>query len=364
VNTHKLKQTDKALRSARAVVLSKRVLAGAAILAALPLGVRAEDTCCAPDLSLNSFSFSARMGFNISARFKNPGRIALTSTRLTPHGDKYNYEDGYVLTDSTGNAGDLTSYWGYDRSQQISGSTILMHKTTAASGLSSPSIDADPSVGGELLYRHQFGYLSRPHDIRWGVELAGNMANTKVNDHRSYAGNVTQQTDAYPFTPGTTPPDAPFQGSFGGGNFLLGATPVSTTFSSAPATVSGARQIDANMWGFRVGPYVEMPIATNLNLSLSGGFAGAWMDVGASWKETLSVGSAQYPIAGSGQDDKFCFGGYIAANAEYRFAEDWSVIGGVQFQSLANYEGNISGRKVEMDLSSTLFVTLGVSYHF
>jgi hypothetical protein len=371
VNTPKLNRSARVRRSARAPLSSKRILA-AAVLAALPLASHAADACCsdADAQSLNSFSFSARLGFNVSARFRNPGQISFNSNRTTPHGDKYNYDDGYVLTDSSGNQGDLTSYWGYDNSsRQISGNTILMHKTTSASGLSSPWMDADnPAFGGELVYRRQLGLLSKSHDIRWGLELAGNFLNTSVNDHRSYAGNVTQRTDAYPFTPGTTPPEAtpgsPFQGSFGGGNFLIGATPESSTFSSAAATVSGSRKIDADMFGFRLGPYVEFPVATNLNLSLSGGFAGALVDVDASWNETVVVGSSQFPFAGHGHDNEFRLGAYLAANAEYRFSQDWSVVGGAQYQSLANYEGTISGRKVEMDLRNNIFVTLGVSYKF
>ena len=81
--------------------------------------------------NLNHFSFSARAGFNITGRFKNLGALTLTpSTRLTPNGDPYNYDNGYVLTDVSGNAGGQTWYWGYDGPGQISGNTILMSRST------------------------------------------------------------------------------------------------------------------------------------------------------------------------------------------------------------------------------------------
>src|SRR4051794_10423858 len=77
---------------------------------------------------LNRFSFDARFGFNITARFKNLGRLSsIPNTRTTPDSDRYNYDDGYVLTDVSGNYGGQTWYWGYDKPSQISGNTILMN---------------------------------------------------------------------------------------------------------------------------------------------------------------------------------------------------------------------------------------------
>src|SRR5207248_6705068 len=53
------------------------------------------------------------------------------SSRLTPRGDRYNYDDGYLLTDTSGNYGGQTWYWGYDNSaNQISGNTIMLSRST------------------------------------------------------------------------------------------------------------------------------------------------------------------------------------------------------------------------------------------
>jgi hypothetical protein len=344
--------------------VNKPVLTGAALLALMPLCGRAEDSCCAPDRSRDNFSFSARVGFNISARFKNPGKLSLASSgRKTPDGLDYNYEDGYVLTDVSGNEGGFTSNWGYDNASQFSGGNILLSKTTSASSFATPWIDMDPAVGGELQYRHEFGEIHKFYGLRYGIEAAGSLINAKANDNRTYTGGVTRRTDAYPF-PGVQPPEAPFTGTFNGPNAVLVDTPVSSTFSTAPASLSGNRKIDTDIWGFRLGPYVEMPVAKNFNLSLSGGFAGALLDVGTSWNETLTVGSTKYPFSGSGRDHAWRFGAFVTGQADYQFAEDWSLVGGVQFQSLANYQGNISGRDLEIDLSNSIFVTLGLSYKF
>jgi hypothetical protein len=346
------------------------VLTASALLALIPLGVRADEITPAKQHEIDSFSFSARVGFNISARFRNPGKISFgNSTRTTPDGLTYNYEDGYVFADSSGEGSGSTWNWGYDNSAtQVSGNNVLLNKTVSVGDISSPWINMDPAVGGELTYRHEFGEFPQLRDLRWGFEAAGSLVNIRANDHRTYGGKATRQTDAYAFESGATPPDAtpdsPYQGTFNGPGFIIGDTPVSSTLSSSPATISGNRRLDTDLWGFRLGPYAEIPLGTNFNLSLSGGFAGALLDVGTSWNETLSVGMSQYPFSGSGRDHEWRMGYYIAGNAEWMFANDWSLNGGVQFQSLSDYSHAISGRTIEIDLSKSIFVTLGLAYHF
>src|SRR6478609_8795347 len=108
MSTHKLTQqgSNRASRSSL-TKFAKPVLTSAAILAAL--AGRAEDDCCARPHDLNSLSFSARFGFNIGARFKNPGHINFANNgKKTPDGLSFNYDDGYVLQDISGDAGGYT----------------------------------------------------------------------------------------------------------------------------------------------------------------------------------------------------------------------------------------------------------------
>jgi len=368
VNTLKNHHKTKARRSARAALLNRSVLTSAVLLAIMPLIGRADEACCAAGHDADSFSFSARLGFNISSRFKNPGHIDFSNNRTTPDGLKYNYDDGYVLQDFSGNAGGYTYNWGFDHASQVSpaatpNNNLALSRTTSADAMSSPWKDADVSVGGELVYRHEFGVIPKLHNLRWGIEAAGNYLNVSTDDHATFTGHVTRQTDTYVPYPDATITD-PRQGTVMGPGTLLNDTPISSTTGSAPAAMSGTRKIDTDIWGFRLGPYFELPVAKNLNLSLSGGFAGAMLDVGASWHETLSVGTSQFAFSGSGRDHDWRFGGYVAGTAEWEFKPHWTLNGGVQFQSLADYDHNISGRRVQIDLSNTIFVTLGLGYHF
>ena len=328
----------------------------------------------ADEIVTNRLSFSSRFGFNISARFKNISLATPPSARTTPptpdypNGVPYNYDDGYVggvggvPTDKSGNYGGQTWYWGYDNASQISGNTILMSRTTASASGSSQSIEGDPQLGCELTYDRLLGVWG---DARYGLEVAANYMNISMHGSSSYPANATRVTDAYPFTPGTTPPGTvtgPYQGSFEGPGFLIGDTPVGSTSVAVPgAMVNDHQNLDADLWGFRLGPYLEVPIGEPMTLTLSGGLAVGILDADASW--SLTVGNAT-PLSGGGHDNAVLWGGYLSAAATWRFSENWSVIGGAQYQTLGNYQHSYGGRTVELDLSNSWFLTLGLSYTF
>src|SRR5436190_23082768 len=61
----------------------------------------------------NRVGFSYRLGFNITAKFKNIGGYpTLGNPGLTPNGDPWNYDNGYNLDDGPGTPSGLTWYWG------------------------------------------------------------------------------------------------------------------------------------------------------------------------------------------------------------------------------------------------------------
>ena len=316
---------------------------------------------------LNRFSLNARIGFNITARFKDLGRlIAVPDTRRTPNGDRYNYDDGYVLRDVSDNFGGQTWYWGYERANQIAGDTVLMSRSRLVAGSASPFgvREDDPQLGAEFAYNRELG---RGEKTRWGVEAAVNYLNVCFDDHRSFGAGTIRTTDAYPFTPGTTPPLPGYNGSFGGPGFVLGDTPVSsrTRFVANGATVAGRREFDADVWGFRLGPYVDFPLGTNWNFSLSAGVAVGLVDASAKWNERISLNGRLIATSrGQGDDLGVLWGGYVRGKFSYRLSDHWRLEGGAQFQALGKYEERIGGRKAELDLGQAIFVTAGLSYSF
>jgi hypothetical protein len=335
-------------------------------LCGLSLAVGAEE------IATNRLSFSARLGFNFSARFKDVAAASFGNPVIPrrtpsqpgrPDGDAYNYDDGYVLTDVSDNYGGKTWYWGYDNSgSQISGNTILLSRTAAtAGGGASGSFGDNPSFGGELTYNRLLGVKG---DARYGLEAAVNYLNLSLHAKDTFRGSATRVTDAYPFTPGTTPPDTttgPYQGSYVGPGFVIGDTPVSSSTVVIPgATVTDTRRFDGDLWGFRLGPYLEIPLDDPVNLSISAGLAVGLLNADAAWSQT----SGSSTLSGSGSDCDVLWGGYVSAAVTWYLSERWSLIGGGQFQTLGDYEHSFGGRKVEVDLSNCWFVTLGLSYKF
>src|SRR4051812_41477108 len=211
---------------------------------------------------LNRVTASARFGFNMSAKFRSVSSAFQPSiARFTPHGDRYNYDDGYVLKDISGNAGGQTWYWGYDNSaSQISGNNLLLSRATVMGSSPEQSVDSNPTCGAEMVYRHQF-VAQESRQI--GLEVAANFQNLRLSGSSSGIGNVSRTTDAYPYTSGTTPPTASpgssYQGSYEGPGFVISDSPVSSssTFIPGGAVATTARHLDANLWGFRLGPYLE-----------------------------------------------------------------------------------------------------------
>ena len=105
----------------------------------------------------NRITASLRFGLNITGKFLNPGgslnaRSAAANGQRTPNGDRYNYDDGYVLTDSaTTPAGRLgigaTTAPARSTHQPI---PLIFSRTTAA-GLPGENSGGDsPYVGSEV----------------------------------------------------------------------------------------------------------------------------------------------------------------------------------------------------------------------
>jgi hypothetical protein len=330
----------------------------------------------------NGLTLSARLGFNISTRFKGnaSGLPTFAPNRLTPQGDTYNYDDGYVLTDSSGNYGGQTWYWGYDNSASYPGgqisdginfpdNTVLLSRSTADGSFASPSTGEDLIPGFELTYSRRLGQMGNGN---WGVEIAANWQSLSTKDSSTFYGNAMRVTDAFPFAPGTTPPTAtstpnnPYQGAYGDEGFLLGDTPINSTTSLVPggATISGQRRFEADLWGFRLGPYLNFPLTEKLNLSISGGLAVGLLDSQASWSDTVTVSGKSVLSTGSGNDFGILLGGVAAANLSWDFNDRWSATAGVQYQYLGTYEADFGKRSVEVDLSKSFFLQLGATYRF
>src|SRR5262249_22041062 len=130
-------------------------------------------------------------------------------------GQAHQYDDGYVLVDSSGNLGGQTWNWGYSQNSQVKpgSSSIDMHSSSAQGGADSGDINNNPQYGFEIVYSRELGRMGWG---RWGVEAALGYTAINLRDNRTLSATVHRVTDAYGYTAGTTPPSASFQGTFDG----------------------------------------------------------------------------------------------------------------------------------------------------
>ena len=324
----------------------------------------------------NRVTVSLRYGLNISGGFKGTGstfapNAPLKATRFTPHGDKYNYDDGYALPDISGSQDGYSWYWGYDAANQVdatAANTIDLHRTDATGMPGKNSGDDDgPNLGLEVAWNYELG-RDEWRQIYYGVEMAVNWMPVDFSQDSIFGVTLTPVTDTYGYTPGTTPPSAalPYQGSYGQAGFVINyPRQNSVAGQSAAASFIVQQDFDANIWGFRLGPYLEYLPSEKWSLHLGGGLALGLIDANASWRETLSVtGGDTTSLSGGGDDLSLLAGFYIGVSAQYKFNERWSVEAGVQYQDIGTYDHNFGGRSVELDLSSSVFIHAGISYSF
>jgi len=314
-------------------------------------------------------TFSARLGFNIKAKF---------GPRLTPDGMGYNYLDGYVLRDSTGDFDPtgtfpgITQNWGYDNStRQRDGSapvggfpTISMTRLASGADPFTDQLDDNPNAGAELVYARRL-YVS--DSWHFGVEAAANFTSIGMKESRSASGSGF--LDAFQYFLGTSPPNSPnangepYQGRFDQAGFVISDTVAGST--PVAVSVAGDRKFDANLWGFRLGPYVERQLSRRWAVNLAGGLAVAIVNGEASWSQTLTVnGVTDSTYSGHSKDCDVLWGWYVGGHVTWHIDHRWDITGGAQYQDLGIYRQNVGARQAELDLGSSIFVSIGISRRF
>lgn len=316
---------------------------------------------------LNHLTFSARVGLNMDVKFK-------PRVRYTPDGDRYNYLDGYALDNDADNfnpfGGDpITQYVGWDNwanqvNPTVNPAPLLLTRTDP--DLVSHTLNDDPQWGGELAYKRSL--LTRG-EARVGFELAANFLNLCLKDRHTKSGPGTR--DIYYWEQTTNPNTFDYLTSHQGPRSLPPDDPPPFFYrnasNSTPATLDVANndRFEADVWGFRLGPYLHCPLGRKLDLHLIGGLAVAVVDANWSWAQSFAVNGQGYPTrTGRGEDTDVLWGWYVGGNLNWQFSERWSAVAGVQYQDVGTYRSDVGDRRVELDLGGTVFVTLGLGFRF
>jgi len=333
-----------------------------------------------PSESADRYGLSFRMAFNISADFKTTFGPSAPIPGPGVHGVDRNYDDGFNRRDITWpNNGGYTAYWGYDYDSQynhdLNNPAITMH--SAAGTAVSKNCDDDPHLGFEASYNRTIG---RKGKWQWGLELAFNYMNASICDDRQLSAGGTLTSDTYP-TPGAYPP--PPAGYPGDYYSSVGSPQLYDSPGNPPdftdgrvmtplsATVTGKRELDADVFGWRLGPYVGASLGSNVLVSVSAGLALAVISSDFKFNQTVSyyepgstTDKVSFPSRDSSSQSDVLVGGYVSGQVNVALSKTWGAFGGVQFQGLGHYDQSVGNSRARLDLSESLFAVLGVSCSF
>jgi hypothetical protein len=337
--------------------MNRIILSTTLALAAIPFTMHGADfleNTNSPD-NPNRLFFGPRFGMNFKADFHNNTVNPGPATGDANH----TYNDGYVLVDSSGDTGGRTWNWGYQDSSQVIGNTVTMEFHAIQSG--SPfSATGNPQYGAELVYQRVIGSLPVLSGC-WGLETGFGF--TELDLRNNGSGTVSVTTDAYSLN-GVTPPSAGYNGTFSGPGTLLGDTPTRTTGSG---TVTSHQELSGQLFGIRLGPFVEWNFTPQLALDASVGLTLAPTMVNYNFSETVRVTSGDggtFVMSGDSTKVKLLYGPYVGGMLRYNFNKNWGVYVGAQFQNLTDLDQSVGGSTARLDSSVTFYGTVGASWSF
>lgn len=312
----------------------------------------------------NRFSLSSRVGFNITADFKNLGGFpAQTNPGPATNGVDHFYDDGFNRVDLNGSASTNTFFWGYQNAAQVPGNdTIVMNSSSSAATRAIKDVGDDPQWGAELSYIRQLGDNGV---YRWGIETAVGWADLTFGKNGTTTASVTRTSDAYALN-GTTPPPAPYAGTLSGPGPQIGTSPTRTV-STIPngAVTSGQYALEAQAYTLRLGLHYETPFNDRLMLQFGGGFAGAFLDSEFSFaEETVLSGVGSVTRSATGSEDDFVIGVYAGAGLTFHVTERLTAFAAAQYQHLQDFTQQLAGKEAEIRFDQSIFVTVGVGFSF
>ena len=298
----------------------------------------------------NRFGLSYRFGLNISARFKNVGLSPAAAPGAAVGSVDHTYNDGYVKVDISGNAGGETWNWDYSSASQVHGNNVVLSASNP--GDLARNVDGDPQHGLELTFNRELGRLAY---CPWGVEAAFGFTDLTFRNRATVTGGPLT-VDAYAVGEGPVP--LPPQGTYAGPGPLLFDTP-----ARLPVTV--ASRLDGAMYGFRLGPYLEIPLGKRVAFTLSGGLAVAVVETDFSFQQSYAApDNTTVSQSHAGSHSDVLAGGFLAGNFSCRVTKALTVFAGAQYQNTGTYTHSLADKRAEMDLSQCVFVTAGLGLAF
>jgi hypothetical protein len=303
------------------------------------------------------FRIGAMAGMNISANFSMKGQFNIPGNNAA----NGNYDDGYVLTDNTGNAFDQTGYWGYNKPSQLAGSSLYMHSTTSYSASGSSEASGSVFPGFDMAYGGNLFYLGR---ARIGWDLGFGFLPISITDNSSMSASVNQTTFTFN-TGGIIVPGAPYQGGFNRNGESTISTNFTTSNGTNNGTINGSQKLEVMLYTVRLGPSVYWDLNESFGLSASVGPAIGIVSGDYKYDEIVSAGDVSTHNRGKFGATDLVYGGYVNATLMYHVpGENADIYLGAQYMPMKDASFSSGGREAQLKLGGQVYISAGVNWAF
>jgi hypothetical protein len=329
----------------------------------------------------NRVSVGAKFLFNVSADFQHFATPQNAGPGVGVAQGEHFYDDGYVRVDAGNNLGGQTWFWGYDSAAQLNAGNLLLHSAPSpADGLTHR--ENDPQYGFEVnwaRYLGQFQLAKTP--VTGGLEFSFGLTELNSKQREAVTGGVGVTEDAYAVSPllrtlivsGFLP--TPYgQDEFGAPNYYRFPDSPGPTPRKTIATAQENLKLDGRMYGFKLGPFFEVPLGKRLAFQLNGGLALAAVDSEFRYTESYtytlydSVGKPYVnqvtPSGGSASKTDWLVGGYVGGRFNWAITKNWSLFLGAEYQNLGDYSLRAGNKGVKLNLGQSFAINTGVGYSF
>ncbi|MES2923637.1 MAG: hypothetical protein V4819_18925 [Verrucomicrobiota bacterium] len=308
--------------------------------------------------------------FNGLGNFNSP-----FSGKPTGGGVNYNYDDGFVHVDSSGNLGGETWNWGYDGqdangmdqySPANGGSIDFSITNSVSNGRTSEDTSAD--LGVELFAYYDMGAVAIPglkeRGATWGFRGGLHYARVNVDSNGSVAADLTTLTDRFTLD-GVIPPPGPYAGTKFGPGPLLNDSPSRTITTGGPALVAGSRHLDVHLTTFNFGSYLEVPVTRKFGVMFEAGVSAAISSGEYAFNSsTTATGLGTQTGSGSDSDTTVLPGFYLGLGGTYQLNHAWSIQAAGRYQYMDEFDLGANGSNASLSFDSAFVLSIGALYSF
>ncbi|RYD34658.1 MAG: hypothetical protein EOP87_08800 [Verrucomicrobiaceae bacterium] len=313
-----------------------------------------------------SFGTGYAPWFNLRASFSDLGGLPAARPFPAPGAAVREYDDGFVRPDISGSP-TTTTNWSYQNASQYdpAGGGSLTFSITDVPGSASARETDDALAGFEMFASRDMGtFQLGGQPVNWGLIARMNYARIDIRSDSTLNLDGRRMTDTFPLN-GVVPPLAPYTGSFTGPGPLLGTTPVQDTLLiPGGATISGFRELEANLFAISAGPWISFTPFEKFHLQLEAGVTLSAIDGDYRQRSTTAFGGATATSTSRGGNRDVLPGFYAGGTASYDFSRQWSGFAGLRYQYLDDYEVNAGGSKASLSFSQSFIGVIGVRFRF